>query len=362
MTYCVGFLLDSGLVFASDSRTNAGVDYISTYSKMHVFQPAEDRLFVLLAAGNLATTQAVLNRIHRDLLAKGVSSPPGVGSGPAVGMGSSLMQQPSQPPQETEVFADSCPISPDAATGSTAPAAGPLAAWASDFASVTSSVKAGNPSSRAAADWEGLDRQAVDREVGDRQAVDREPGDRQAVGLRDPSLPDLLSARFLFEAADYVGRVSVAVQQEYGHTLRQSGASAEASFILGGQIRGDRHGLYLIYPQGNAVMATRETPFLQIGESKYGKPPLDFVGHCGLSLEDAARLCLISQIITRRSNLTVGPPFEVALMPRDELRISRRIKLSKGAPEIGRSMDIWARSMQDGLRRLPRFAWEEDPL
>ncbi|WP_259720810.1 hypothetical protein [Synechococcus sp. CS-1328] len=352
MTYCVGFLLDSGLVFASDSRTNAGVDYISTYSKMHVFQPSEDRLFVLLAAGNLATTQAVLNRIHRDLLAKGVSSPPGVGSGPAVGTGISLMQQPSEPPQETKVFADSCIISPEAMAGSSAPAAGPLAARAADFAAVTSSVKAGSSSARAAADREALDR----------EALDREGVDRQAVGLRDQSLPDLLSARFLFEAADYVGRVSVAVQQEYGHTLRQSGASAEASFILGGQIRGDRHGLYLIYPQGNAVMATRETPFLQIGESKYGKPPLDFVGHCGLSLEDAARLCLISQIITRRSNLTVGPPFEVALMPRDQLRISRRIKLSKGAPEIGRSMEIWARSMQDGLRRLPRFAWEEDPL
>ena len=75
MTYCVGYWLEEGLVLASDSRTNAGVDYISTYSKMHVFQPAEDRLFVLLAAGNLATTQAVLNRIHRDLLAKGVSTP-----------------------------------------------------------------------------------------------------------------------------------------------------------------------------------------------------------------------------------------------------------------------------------------------
>jgi putative proteasome-type protease len=67
MTYCVGFLLESGLVFASDSRTNAGVDYISSYSKMHVFQPAPDRLFVLMAAGNLGTTQAVLNRIRRDL-------------------------------------------------------------------------------------------------------------------------------------------------------------------------------------------------------------------------------------------------------------------------------------------------------
>jgi putative proteasome-type protease len=144
--------------------------------------------------------------------------------------------------------------------------------------------------------------------------------------------------------------------------MHQSGGSAQASFILGGQIQGEGHGLFLIYPQGNAVMATRDTPFLQIGESKYGKPPLDYVGHCGLSLEDAARLCLISQVVTRRSNLTVGPPFELALMPADGLRISRRIKLDKDSPEIRRSMEIWQSCMQDGLRRLPRFAWEEDPL
>jgi len=67
MTYCIGYWLEKGLVLASDSRTNAGVDYISTYSKMHVFQPSPDRLFVLLAAGSLATTQAVVSWIRRDL-------------------------------------------------------------------------------------------------------------------------------------------------------------------------------------------------------------------------------------------------------------------------------------------------------
>ncbi|MFN5119662.1 MAG: 20S proteasome subunit A/B [Cyanobacteriota bacterium] len=256
MTYCVGFLLEAGLVFASDSRTNAGVDYISSYSKMHVFQPAEDRLFVLLTAGNLATAQAVLNRIRRDL---------------------------------------------------------------------------------------------------DRHAEQEEP--RAAA-----TNPDLHSARYLFEAADYVGRLSVAVQAEVGPTLRQTGASAEVSFILGGQIAGQSHGLYLIYPQGNAIMATTETPFLQIGESKYGKPPLDYIAHTGLSLEDAARLCLVSQIVTRRSNLTVGPPFEIALVPADELRVSRRLKLEKENSQVTRSMEIWARNMQETLTKLPRFQWEEDPL
>jgi putative proteasome-type protease len=261
MTYCLAFLLEAGLVFASDSRTNAGVDYISSYSKMHVFQPADDRLFVLMAAGNLGTTQAVLNRIRRDIDHHGAVPDP---------------------------------------------------------------------------------------------VRDREPGLRPE--------PNLLTAQYLFEAADYVGRLNVAVQREFSVSLRQAGASGEASFILGGQISGQPHGLYMIYPQGNAIMATTETPFLQIGESKYGKPPLDYIGHTGLSLEDAARLCLLSQIITRRSNLTVGPPFEIAMMPRDSLRVSRRLKLSKTAPQIERSMEVWSRCLEETLHRLPRFSWEEDPL
>ncbi|MEB3200827.1 MAG: 20S proteasome subunit A/B [Synechococcaceae cyanobacterium] len=271
MTYCVGFLLESGLVFASDSRTNAGVDYISTYSKMHVFQPAPDRLFVLMAAGNLGTTQGVLNRIRRDLERS---------------------------------------VEPEAA---------------------------GIP-------W-GAQEGPADQERG-----------------TDTPRQDLRTSRYLFEAADYIGRLSVAVQKAFATPLQQAGASGEASFILGGQIAGQPHGLYLIYPQGNAIMATPETPFLQIGESKYGKPPLDYVGHTRLSLEDAARLCLVSQIVTRRSNLTVGPPFEIALVPADEMRVSRRLKLDKDDNQVTRSMEIWARSMQETLTKLPRFRWEEDPL
>lgn len=278
MTYCVAFQLDEGLVFASDCRTNAGVDYISSYSKMHIFQPAPDRLFVMMAAGNLGTTQAVLNRIRRDLaLVDAAASAKVVNS------------------------INDCPLAPP--------------------------------------------RSATPRPAG--------PSDEGH---------DLLTARYLFEAADYVGRLSVSVQRAFSTPLQQAGASGEASFILGGQIAGQPHGLYLIYPQGNAIMATPETPFLQIGESKYGKPPLDYVGHTRLSLEDAARLCLVSQIVTRRSNLTVGPPFEIALVPADELRVSRRLKLDKDHSQVTRSMEIWERNMQETLNKLPRFQWEEDPL
>ena len=250
MTYCVGFLLKEGLVMCADSRTNAGVDYISSYRKLHVFQPAPDRLFILLAAGNLATTQAILNWIRRDL--------------------------------------------------------------------------------NAAADGR-------------------------------PAGPDLLTCSHLFEAAAYIGRLSVAVQNENESALKQVGASGEATFILGGQIAGHYHGLYRIYAQGNAIMATPETPFLQIGESKYGKPPLDVVGHYGMSLEDATRLCLISQVITRRSNLTVGPPFEVALYPRNSLAICQHLRLERGSKLLGEMARIWADSQREALSSLPRLPWEPQP-
>ncbi|CAK6701765.1 20S proteasome subunit A/B [Synechococcus sp. CBW1107] len=266
MTYCVGFWLEAGLVMASDSRTNAGVDYISSYRKLHIFEPAPDRLFMLLAAGNLATTQAVINHIKRDLNQARRDGSPMAGL-PLVGQGGSG----------------------------------------------------------------GASRQH-----------------------------DLLSASYLFEVAAYIGRLSVEVQNENHSALHQVGASGEASFILGGQIAGQPHGLYLIYPQGNAIMATPETPFLQIGESKYGKPPLDSVGHCRMSLEDAARLCLVSQVITRRSNLTVGPPFEVAIYPRDSLAVAHHQRLERGATEIAEINRIWIESQRQAMQRLPRFPWEQE--
>jgi putative proteasome-type protease len=251
MTYCIGYWLEKGLVLASDSRTNAGVDYISTYSKMHVFQPSPDRLFVLLAAGSLATTQAVVSWIRRDL--------------------------------------------------------------------------------------------------------DR-PADLEKGGQKD-----LRHCDYLFEAAAYVGRVSVAAQKENAVQLREAGASGAASFLLAGQIGGEAHGLYLIYPQGNAIMATPETPYLQIGESKYGKPPLDNVGHVHLSLEDASRLCLISEVLTQRSNLSVGPPFELVVIPAGSLRIAHQLRIEADDPDLLSMFEIWSEAQREALHRLPQLPWERDP-
>lgn len=256
MTYCLGLALDEGLVMASDSRTNAGVDYVTTFSKLHVFQPAPDRIFILMSAGNLATTQEVLNRIRRDL---------------------------DQPRNEGMV---------------------------------------------ANASW-------------------------------DRSRIDLLNARYLFEAADYVGRVSVGVQHDHGPALRQSGVSAETTLILGGQIAGQEHGLYLIYPQGNYFSASPQTPYLQIGETKYGKPALDRIAEPGLSLENAARLCVVSLDATSRSNVTVGPPFEVAIYSKDSLTLSHRLKLTADSPALRSLSHSWNEGIRGVFDHLPRFDWEE---
>ncbi len=256
MTYCLGLALDEGLVMAADSRTNAGVDYVTSFSKLHVFEPAPDRIFILMSAGNLATTQEVLNRIRRDL-------------------------------------------------------------------------------ERAAG--QGIARNP--------------PGDRAWITL--------LNADYLFEAADYVGQVSLGVQRDHGPALQQSGVSAETTLILGGQIAGQPHGLYLIYPQGNYFSASPQTPYLQIGETKYGKPALDRIAAPGLSLEDGARLCVVSLDATARSNLTVGPPFEVAIYAKDELRLSHRLKLNADSPAL-RSLSLgWNNGIRGVFNALPRFDWEQ---
>ena len=111
-------------------------------------------------------------------------------------------------------------------------------------------------------------------------------------------------------------------------------------------------------PQGNAIAATAETPYLQIGESKYGKPVLDRMAHLRLSLADGARLCLVSMIGTARSNLSVGPPFEVAMCPRDQLSPSHLLRLEAGSSDLDVISRSWDESLSQAFFALPRFSWE----
>ncbi len=242
MTYCLGISSSYGLVMASDSRTNAGVDNISTVSKMHIFDSISDRIFVLLCAGNLATTQEVIDRLQRDL--------------------------------------------------------------------------------------DGM------------------------------AQPNLSTCQYLFEAAEYIGQTLKQVIANHSETLQQSGVSGEATFLLGGQIRDQKHGLVLIYPQGNYISVSDDTPFMQIGETKYGKPVLERLVTPDLSLEDAARLMLVSLDSTTRSNLSVGPPYEIAIIPADQLCVARRLKYSRKSPELKQIRYTWHDGLQELFGRLPKFEWE----
>ena len=243
MTYCLALKLRDGLVFASDSRTTAGVDYISTYRKMHIFQPRADRLIVVLTSGNLATTQEVLDNLRRDLAAA------------------------------------------------------------------------------------------------------------------DP-VESLATVPHLFDAARYLGKVVHAVVNQYEHALKSSGADARATLIVGGQITGADPELYLVYPEGNYVAATHETPFLQLGEFKYGKPILSRIAGADLSLDDAARLALISFDAAMKSNLSVGPPVELAIYPRDALKISHHLALDEESQLLRTLCHRWNEKLKAAFRQLPKFDWE----
>jgi len=245
MTYCVALCLDDGLVFASDSRTNAGVDYVTTYSKTHIFTPSPDRLFVILSAGNLATTQEVINHIQRDL------DSPGEG-------------------------------------------------------------------------------------------------------------PNLATVNYLFEAAEYVGHISQQVQQEHNAALANAGVNGETTLLIGGQIGGQEHGLLMIYPQGNYISASKETPYLQIGESKYGKPSLDRIVHHSLSLDQGAQLCLVSLDATSRSNITVGPPFEVTTYPKDQLSLSCHCVFEESHPYLRAVRESWNNGIRAAFTNLPQMQWNPD--
>ena len=239
MTYCVAVKIDEGLVFVSDSRTNAGVDHISTYSKIHTFFGEGDRFFTILTAGNLATSRAVVERIRRDI---------------------------------------------------------------EDFAPVS-----------------------------------------------------LASVNRLSEAADYVGKLSREEQQKHLRGSKGQNFSVEASFILGGQVRGQPHSVYLVYPAGNHIPVSRHAPYLQIGEEKYGKPILDRIVEPRLSLEVAGRCALVSMDSTMRSNATVGPPIDLLLYSADTQRAGNQITFGEDDDYLRSLRRGWQDSLKEAFANLPKL-------
>ena len=238
MTYCLALRLDQGLVFLADTRTNAGLDNVSTYRKLHVLRPAPDRVFVLESAGNLATTQEVLDRIQLDLTAE--RREPGVGD-PAV---------------------------------------------------------RGRP-------------------------------------LRGPPQPR--------------GR-----RPRHRAALDAIGADGTATFILGGQIAGAPPDILLIYPEGNYIRASDDRPFLQIGESKYGKFMLELAVTANVDLAAATKIALGSMMSTARANLSVGPPYDIAVYSNDALEVEEA-RILADSPMLGRLREVWERHLMSAIEELPSF-------
>jgi putative proteasome-type protease len=225
---------EDGLVFLSDTRTNAGLDDISTYRKLHVFRPAPDRLFVLQSAGNLATTQEVLDRI------------------------------------------------------------------------------------------------AVDLET---------PGEHES----------LATVGHLFEAALYLGRIGRETAERHAASL---GDGAASTFILGGQVGDAPPDILLVYPEGNYIRASDDRPYLQIGESKYGKFMLDVAILAHTDLVTSTKIALGSMMSTARSNLSVGPPYDAGVYRTGTFALDAA-RFEADSEILAELREVWERSIMNALAELP---------
>lgn len=241
MTYCVGILLDEGIVLASDSRTHAGVDNFAKFCKMTVFERAGDRAIVLLSSGSLAGTQAVITLLKQR-------------------------------------------------------------------------------------------------------------------GDADGTAPNIWSVRTLFDFVTLVSDAMRDVDRRDRPHLEKSDLRFDASFIVGGQIKGEPPRLFRTYVEGNFIEAGRETPFFQTGEAKYGKPIIDRVITPATSLSDANKCVLVSFDSTMRSNLSVGMPIDLVCYERDSLKIQRR-RFDEGDPYFTELSREWSEGVRTVFKRLPALTW-----
>jgi putative proteasome-type protease len=243
MTYCVSLLLDSGLVFLSDSRTSAGVDQINTFRKTTVFEIPGERVIVMLSAGNLAISQGVLNLLAEKLAAQ------------------------------------------------------------------------------------------------------------------DARAPSLHSCPNMFEAARCIGDALREMHTRDGEALKAQGVEFNASFIVGGQIKGEPPRLFQIYAAGNFIEATADTTYFQIGESKYGKPIIDRVTRRSMPLSEAAKCALISMDSTIRSNLTVGLPLDLVIVRRDEYRVASHVDIGPDNRYFQMIRGAWGEALREAFSALPNPDW-----
>ncbi len=247
MTYCVAVKIKAGMVFLSDSRTNAGLDQISTYRKMIVYEKPGDRFMCLLSAGNLSVSQSV-----REIL-----------------------------------------------------------------------------------QVEQLD--------------DHEGGEPITIW----------NARSMFDAARVLGSAVRHVWHRDGEALQRAGVDFNVSMILGGQIRGEGMRLFQVYSAGNFIEATAETPFFQIGESKYGKPVLDRVINPDTGLDEAAKCALVSMDSTLKSNLSVGLPLDMVVYEADKLATDKVVCIDDNNPYFRMVRNSWGQRLREVFDSLEDPTWDD---
>ncbi len=240
MTYCVGLMLNDGMVLLSDTRTNAGLDNIATYRKMFVFEDPGERVIVILTAGSLSVTQTTMARLGEAI----------------------------EDPQATEETS-------------------------------------------------------------------------------------IMLAPTLLKVAEMVGNCLSEVRRDIDEKMARMNQGASASMIVAGQRRDGAMRMFLIYPEGNFIEATEDTPFLQIGEHKYGKPILDRVVKPTTSLADAQKAVLLSMDSTLRSNLSVGMPLDLLTIERDHCRVATRRRIEAGDPQFKEMSEAWSRALRDGFSQIP---------
>jgi len=242
MTYCLGLLTQTGLVFITDSRTNAGIDNISTYRKIYDFSLPGERVIVILTSGNLSSTQSIISLLKED--------------------------------------------------------------------------------------------------------------------LKTPQIDNLHNLSSMYAIARYLGEKNRLIAELDKPSLESSNISFSSRMLVGGQIQGEPPSIYLIYTEGNCIQATLETPFLQLGETKYGKTILDRAFRYESTLEDASRCAIISMDAAMRSNLGVGPPIEIAVYTADTFEITQRCRFHEQDEFLMQTRRLWEQALQRLITEMPLVPWD----
>ena len=245
MTYCCGILVRAGLVMIADTRTNAGLDNVSTFRKLHVYTQPDERIMAIASSGNLSLSQSV-----RSLLTEGMENP----------------------------------------------------------------------------------------ETGE--------------------LETLMNAPTMFQAAQRIGRAIRALQNIEGKALEAAEVDHEVAFLFGGQIKGERLRLFMIYSAGNFIECTTDTPYLQIGEHKYGKPVLDRAINYEMDIYDALKVGLISIDSTLRSNLSVGLPIDLMVLRRDTCDPELIYRIEPGEPYFTDLRERWSAALRAAHAGIPRVPYK----